>query len=411
MENYLEKIKICGFKKFENIEVNFNKRWNFIVGDNGCGKTSILRAIALSLSNSGNDYRCRENFNLELYIKIDNKRMKVGFKHDTNSGKLINNYGHQPSISYRALPKEEGTETHYYHEYKEVPPLIIGAYRSVNYKKITGMQREETVDQARNYYKQNGANFLSSSITPDIKQWMINRYFQIEKEWAEIEKKNWIYLVKKIEEISPKGTTFKFERIERELEPIFSINGAECYLEELSSGFKSILAILLEIFEWIEKVNVGEDRIVKNATGTVLIDEIDAHLHPEWQLIIADALKGIFPKLQFIITTHSPHVISSAKVGELLILKNDVQKLTPINKSYSGWSTDDILKDIMGVENLTNKDYNRTLEKCLEYIQGKDTKNLEKTIKQLKKMAHSNDTIVQTLEIKLLTLKLGEIDD
>ena len=49
------------------------------------------------------------------------------------------------------------------------------------------------------------------------------------------------------------------------------------------------------------------------AEGVVLIDEIDLHLHPHWQQVVLDGLREIFPRLQFIVTTHSPQVLSSAE--------------------------------------------------------------------------------------------------
>ncbi|MGR6008126.1 AAA family ATPase, partial [Bacillus cereus] len=48
---------------------------------------------------------------------------------------------------------------------------------------------------------------------------------------------------------------------------------------------------------------------MEEAIGTVIIDELDVHLHPEWQLTISDSLRRMFPKLQFIITTHSPTLL------------------------------------------------------------------------------------------------------
>lgn len=409
MENYLEKIKIKGFKKFNNLEIRFNKGWNFIIGNNSCGKTTILRAITVSLKYYGTDYRCKNNFSIESYFRIDGNIKKIGIKHDEQQP-IVDNYGEQPSISSISIPEEDGVLTlNYQYLYAEVPPLVIGAYRNLAYKRINGMQREDVMSKNRQHYTSNAAMGLEHSNVHDIKQWMINRYYQIDKEWAKLEKINWDYLVQKIEDISPQGIKLKFERIEKELEPIFSLNGVECYLEELSSGFKSILVILLEIFEWIEKTNEGDRRIVKNAVGTVLIDEIDAHLHPEWQLIIGDALKNIFPKLQFIVTTHSPHVIASAKSGELIILDETKEILEPTSKSYSGWSTDDILEDLMGVKNLAHKDYNKLVNQALDCIEEKNLQGLNNCISKLEEISHSNNTIVQSLKIKLQTLKLEAI--
>lgn len=57
--------------------------------------------------------------------------------------------------------------------------------------------------------------------------------------------------------------------------------------------------------------------------GLVLIDEIDLHLHPRWQVRLIPALKRVFPKLQFIATTHSPMVLPGLERDEVLVLRQD----------------------------------------------------------------------------------------
>ncbi|EPZ57421.1 AAA ATPase domain protein [[Clostridium] sordellii ATCC 9714] len=232
------------------------------------------------------------------------------------------------------------------------------------------MRREENLTESIRKYIQNAPSSLNGGYLPDIKQWMINRYFQIEKEWAYIEKSNWDWLIKNIDTLAPKDSKFRFIKIEKDLEPVFTINDKECYLEELSTGFQSILSMVLAIFEWIEATNEKDDKLVKNAAGTVIIDELDVHLHPEWQLILRDSLEVMFPKLQFIVTTHSPHLIASAKEGEIIVVpeKNTNLDLYPRKDKYSGWNTDQILSELMGVKSLDNKEYFRMVEKGMEYI-------------------------------------------
>ncbi|MGB6128682.1 MAG: AAA family ATPase [Psychrilyobacter sp.] len=149
---------------------------------------------------------------------------------------------------------------------------------------------------------------------------------------------------------------------------------------------------------------------VKDAKGTVVIDELDAHIHPEWQLMIKKTLCKMFPKLQFIITTHSPHIISSAEAGEVIIMNKDSRNATlePSSKSYSGWSTDNILEDIMAVNNLENKKYNLLINRALDSVESKNSTKLLEDIVELKEVSHPNDPIVMSLEIKLAGLKLGD---
>ncbi len=81
-----------------------------------------------------------------------------------------------------------------------------------------------------------------------------------------------------------------------------------------------------------------------------MIDELDLHLHPKWQMRVVDDLKRTFPKIQFIVTTHSPLIIQSLKPdeGDKLIDLNDPD--TVPDYEYSGRSPEDILEEGMGIE-------------------------------------------------------------
>ncbi|MEG0579917.1 MAG: AAA family ATPase, partial [Niameybacter sp.] len=86
----------------------------------------------------------------------------------------------------------------------------------------------------------------------------------------------------------------------------------------------------------------------KKTPGIVLIDEIDLHLHPEWQRKVVGDFKRVFPEVQFVVTTHSPFIIQSLEEGEL----RNLDKLSHMNGSvdYTKMSIEDITEDVMGVE-------------------------------------------------------------
>ena len=245
---------------------------------------------------------------------------------------------------------------------------------------------------------------------PDVKQWMINRYFEIEKEWAHNYKRNWDWIIGNLSAISPYGDNFAFKEIKKDLEPIFLLNGKECYLEELSAGFQAVLSLVFAIVEWIESINEENNILIQQAEGTVFIDELDVHLHPEWQIIVRNMLDKVFPKLQFVLTTHSPHLIASAQPGEIIKIPSgeDIINIESNNKSYSGWNTDEILEDVMEVKNLEKKEYNVVLKRTMEYIVNKDIENIKRSIEELERIVHPNNTIVNEMKIKLAELMLEE---
>lgn len=102
-------------------------------------------------------------------------------------------------------------------------------------------------------------------------------------------------------------------------------NGVEVPIQDLSDGYRSILSMTLELVRQICLWTSGEhvfasDGSVVQAAGTVLIDEIDAHLHPTWQRTVGHWFRRYFPNVQFIVTTHSPLICQAAEVGSVFVL-------------------------------------------------------------------------------------------
>ena len=91
-------------------------------------------------------------------------------------------------------------------------------------------------------------------------------------------------------------------------------NGHEAPWSELSDGYHVFIALVADIARRAVMLNEfdGADAPAR-VEGVVLIDELDLHLHPRWQRVALPGLRNAFPRLQFVVTTHSPQVLSSAK--------------------------------------------------------------------------------------------------
>ncbi|MFN4877986.1 MAG: AAA family ATPase, partial [Aphanizomenon sp.] len=126
-------------------------------------------------------------------------------------------------------------------------------------------------------------------------------------------------------------------------------NGEELIVNQLSDGEKCLLAMVGDLARRLAIANPG----LKNPLdgfGVVLIDEIELHLHPKWQREIIPALTRTFPHCQFIVTTHSPQVISQIKPQGIYILEktNDGIIAKRPESSY-GRDSNQILEDLMDV--------------------------------------------------------------
>ena len=405
-EMFLESLHVENVGPFNRLDAKFNPKMNVIIGANGTGKTSLLKCITYCLTNNHME---NIRFRKDAVLKLNCRKLDGGITYGAD--RLVNTdqeYRRNDVTNWVVTPAE-GYDRKMIVEEKDYNLFAIGAYRYFSYKQLEGMRREIVKKERRQRELRNNPSYLESMAMPDIKQWMVNRYFQIDKDWAATERSNWEAVMSSLQVIAPRESEFRFVKIERDLEPVFKLNEIECYLEELSSGFKSILSIVFMIVDWIEGINVGEDARIENAVGTVLIDEIDAHLHPSWQATILDSIRKLFPHIQFIVTTHSPNVIMSAKAGEVIVFNNHDGNvdLKPDERGFGAWQINDILSDIMQAPDLDRISIVQQLFKINHAYDEKNVNMFESLLNELSGILNPNDTLLKIYRLKLAELKLN----
>ena len=403
---YIESLHVENVGPFNRLDVRFNPKMNVIIGANGIGKTSLLRCITYCLTNSHME---NIRFRKDAVLKMNCRKIDGGITYGADKLVNVDQDYRKINVTNWGLTPAEGYDRNMIDQEKDYNLFAIGAYRYFSYRQMDGMKREIVKKERRQWELSNNPNYLESMAMPDIKQWMINRYFQIDKDWAVTERSNWDTVMSNLQVIAPRESEFQFVKIERDLEPVFKLNGSECYLEELSSGFKSILSIVFMIVDWIEGINVGEDAKTENAVGTVLIDEIDAHLHPSWQATILDSIRKLFPHIQFIVTTHSPNIIMSAKAGEVIVFNNQDGNvnLKPDERVFGAWQFNDILSDIMQAPGLDRISIVQQMSAISQAYDEKDVDKFESILNELFGILNPNDTLLKIYRLKLGELKLN----
>ena len=126
----------------------------------------------------------------------------------------------------------------------------------------------------------------------------------------------------------------------------------ELPLEAMSDGARSVISMAADIAYRMARLNpdMGEDVTLKTS-GVVLIDEVDMHLHPSWQQTVVNDLVKAFPKVQFIVTTHSPQVLTSVPADCIRILHWDNDLVDIEEPTFSlGAESSQLLRDIQHVE-------------------------------------------------------------
>lgn len=133
----------------------------------------------------------------------------------------------------------------------------------------------------------------------------------------------------------------------------------ELKVSQLSDGIRNMLALVGDIAYRCYKLNAHLGEAAPRRTrGIVMIDEVDMHLHPGWQQTVLTDLTNAFPKLQFIVTTHSPQVLTSVDASCIRLLRQEVNPETgvqqmvaaPVTLQTKGVASSDLLAQIMGVD-------------------------------------------------------------
>jgi predicted ATP-binding protein involved in virulence len=166
-----------------------------------------------------------------------------------------------------------------------------------------------------------------------------------------------------------KYSNLRIERSDNIPNPIF--NGAssafiidknkeKLNLEQLSDGEKSVITLICDIARRLAIANPIEkggdfSAILKKGNGIVLIDEIDLHLHPMWQKEILQALVNTFPSLQFIVTTHSPYIVTHLNLDDKQVQVYSIAKDKVIPVASKGKDLSTASFEIFGVERRPSK--------------------------------------------------------
>lgn len=171
------------------------------------------------------------------------------------------------------------------------------------------------------------------------------------------------------------GNDFKDLRVRRKpwLRMTVKKEDEELIVEQLSDGEKSLLAIAGDL---ARRLAIAKPSLPDPLQGSavVLIDEIEQHLHPTWQRQVIPSLTKTFPNCQFIITTHSPQVISKVQPNNIYILEKEGDNIVAKRPSSSfGRDSNRILEDLMGVDERPSE----IKEQLLELFRLIDAGNLE----------------------------------
>jgi hypothetical protein len=124
-------------------------------------------------------------------------------------------------------------------------------------------------------------------------------------------------------------------------------DGRTLPLERLSDGYRGIISMVADVAWRAVLLNPHHGAAAPaRASGVVLIDEVDLHLHPSWQRRVLHDLTRVFPRLQFVVTTHSPQVVASARAEWVRVLDGQTARMVD---HVEGRDSNSLLEDVFGV--------------------------------------------------------------
>jgi energy-coupling factor transporter ATP-binding protein EcfA2 len=365
---------------------------NVILGVNGSGKTTALKAIALALlaqmdlqtgfrpysllRRDTGGYTNKTEIGAQLKIgQFDNYLGRNFIR--SNSLTLsadIQRIGQQEVLRYVPIPdmgfdRQRALEEFYSDESPSFFMVAYGATRRAESGEFDRGSREK----ARNARYARVAGLFEDHLTlVPLQSWLLGiKRGNSDTPFAEV--------LELIALLLPEGLEFRGEQ-ERD-EYVFHHHGITVAFAALSDGYRAYIGWITDLIFHLVVVCPPETKL-RELEGVVLVDEIDLHVHPTWQREIVAQISRALPRLQFVFTTHSPIVAGSVSSANLFIVAQpsdqDSATITRPSSEVYGLSADQILTSSMfGLNSTRAPEFVKTLEALMRGLSQGAGANLE----------------------------------
>lgn len=316
---FIEHIELKDIRVFKSLDLappighGEQGGWYMLLGENGTGKSSILQAVACALAGQAGVER----------LKL---RASDLLRHDAETGEVRVDVTGLSTPVVMTLNRKDDTIVITPPE----PKVMVLAYGATRLLSTDGSAKRDSRIHIGNLFDPYAA-------LNDGHPWL---YEAPEEEFDRY--------VRALSVLLPRADGARFYRRDGQIH--VEAPGVKGTLEALSSGYQAVLALAIDI---ISVMRLGWQEM-EVAEGVVLIDEIDAHLHPRWKMRIVQSLRKVFPRLQFIASSHEPLTLRGLDRHEVVVLKRRldgrVDALTAENADFPS-------PKLMRVEQLLTSDF------------------------------------------------------
>jgi len=369
----IKKLELENFRCFKEYKLTLSDRFTLLIGDNASGKTAILDSLAVAaggfllgiseIKSSDKRHISRDDIPRRLHVMG-----QAVVKETENDTTLVKATG---VINGKVIEWTRYKDIKTIHEYdvsqinydnkiiklveeltkKKTDPNIL--FPIITYygtgrlwKKIDTDKVETLGPDSRLLGYRDCLNTAS-----DLKQ--LFRWFKTQ-ELASLQKKERRHVLEAVREaivsMIPDAQKVWWDVDWDEILIEMTIQGKSQTIpfHLLSDGYRNMIGMVADIAYRMATLNPQlEADVIKQTEGIVLIDEIDLHLHPKWQKQVVERLLDIFPKVQFVASSHSPFIIQSLYHREDCLLW-DLEKNAPVEVDSK--SIEDIAENQQGVD-------------------------------------------------------------
>lgn len=346
---YISKVTLENIRGFEDLSFDLTRPdgthagWTVFTGDNGSGKSTLLKAIAITLTGRDTARTLQPSFQGWIRAGVHRSAIELeivpteGDDSFTDGGRnarkpfqariSITN-GHKEPILDEVLPSAV-RRRNYSTPQRSIWSQTARGWFSCGYgpfRRVFGASPEAMRQMVAPATERFVTMFQEAASLAEVDQWLRRLSHQALENRPEARDQRDLVLELLRDELMPNEITV--DRIDSDGLWLKDRTGLQLSWSEMSDGYRAALALLTDILRHLINVYgtadlTGRDEnghLFFKRSGVVLIDEIDAHLHPEWQREIGFWLKRHFPNIQFIVTTHSPIICQAADPNGLFVL-------------------------------------------------------------------------------------------
>jgi predicted ATP-binding protein involved in virulence len=404
----LDRIELQNYRCYQNFQAEFRPGFNVIAGVNGSGKTSLLKGIREALASltihmylphgnlgvfagedtirirstevSGGRYRFEPQFPVRVKAVGEVFGQAFAWTNEKDPASQRET-GQAPGQIWKTLEQANGTAppltlpiVAFYPAYRQWPPARPNEMGAAS-------ERSSRMDGYRHWWE-------ASSDSAGLQQWGIAKSME-RLQFASDQSAGWnaidsdelalvnVALAAVVEGV--KGLRYDFTQKSLLIE--WNGDTSPTAFENLSDGQRVAIALVADIARRMCLLNPHLGLAVTQQTpGVVLIDELDVHLHPKWQRLVTKGLSSAFPRVQFIVASHSPQVLGELQPDEILLLHPDGTAHPQV--SY-GLDSSRVLEQIMGASPRSTR-VNEDLSALFESIERNELTHARKLLMDLK---------------------------